>query len=217
MRSLVTLFFLLTIAVFSGSAQDSIPKKVHFYYGPRVGFNFSSFVGNEAHGSNLRAGALLGVYGNLKFSKHFSVQTEVVYLTAGSRYFADSLGSKQKEVKIDISYLTVPVLLDYVFKRDFHLQFGVQGALSLTSETVVTFNGISVKTASKENYRSFEGGIAGGFIYDTPLGINAGLRFYQSLSNLYYGENFQVYNTYFQVIIGYTFGKHETKDLDQVD
>jgi hypothetical protein len=92
-----------------GTAQAQTKTSNGFGFGIKAGANFSNpkvEVNNTELDTKTKVGLNAGVFMNIPMGSSLSVQPEVVY---------SSLGYKVNDDKVDLNYLTVPVLIKYNF------------------------------------------------------------------------------------------------------
>jgi len=103
---------ILCIALFLGMIT-SYAQGVNF--GFKGGANFSTI--NTSFEERVRTGFHIGSVLELKFNDQFSVQPEILY---------SAQGAEIRNIKTNIDYLNVPILLKYKFFKPLSLEVGPQ-------------------------------------------------------------------------------------------
>ena len=119
MKKIIFVILVLTSANFS-NAQN-------FQVGLKGGGNVSNFTGGDFDDVKKKAivGIHAGAYMKIKFTK-FSLQPEVMVSTQGAKI--DSLSGSSYDWKI--TYINVPVMLQYNFDGGFYVEAGPQVGFS---------------------------------------------------------------------------------------
>lgn len=116
---------LLTICMLSFTA---VSAQVTFKPGARGGVNISHFSkGDDAYYSdfsdsrrdfNSTTNFYIGLYGELKLSKFYSLQPEINYTRQGSEYkYYDEESMSKRSEKLEISYLSISAINKFNFNR----------------------------------------------------------------------------------------------------
>lgn len=207
---------ILSLALSCYSLRAQFGPKIEF--GLKAGINGanmtdmgSSAYGYEAIGS-VNGGALL----NIKFNDRrsgFALQPEVVFSGQGavnSNYYE----GYYHDYTTHLTYLNIPVLLQYQFRDGFRLETGPQfGALLNARETGYGDGngGVNVKSSYKDT--DFSWAFGGGFISHSGFGVDA--RFNLGLSDINnetsVGNNENLNNEVFQIGILYQFGHYYSR------
>ncbi|NJN27023.1 MAG: PorT family protein [Cyclobacteriaceae bacterium] len=168
------LLFLLAIAT---HAQAQSTKA-----GIKGGVNFSNLMQNEFDDEDMRVGFHAGVYGQYMFaSETMALQPEILYSAKGSRAYYDFAGING-DVKFNINYIDVPVLLVFKLGESVDIQVGPYFSYllnaSVTSEGDL---GDYDDDIDRDNFHSLDYGLVGGLAFNfnpVSLGVryNYGLR-----------------------------------------
>ena len=198
-RAILSGILFLTI-LSSAEAQRS------FYYGPRIGLCFSSFVGPNPRTTNFPVGAIIGMYGELKVTEKFSLQQDLLYTSAGSNYAFTS--QPESHYKVSLTYLSFPMHADFKLIHNLHLQAGIQGSVLVSALTNMTNMGTIVKQDNLDGYNHVDYGPSAGISYEFTNGLNVSVRAYRGLKPVWKNTSGnELYNTYLQCLVGYRFGK----------
>jgi hypothetical protein len=133
MKKVLFVNFSLLLAVSSFAQVD---------FGLKGGVNFSSFTGADASGSSTLTGFYVGGLVNFPISTMFSVQPEAFFSQEGAK----ETGSDNK---LSLSYVNIPVLLQYNSSRPsgFYAETGPQLGLLVSAKS--KNNGVSVDVKSE--------------------------------------------------------------------
>jgi Outer membrane protein beta-barrel domain len=173
----------ITVLVF-GFANAQSAK-----FGLKGGLNFAnqSFSGNGAPAPSTIVGFNVGAFVEFKIIGKFAIQPELLYSTQGSEFKTNQFveGSNYNlNVKFDLAYLNVPVMLKYYVAPKFNLEFGPQIGFMTSSKMIVTVIGQgSGSQDAKSLFESVDFGlnIGAGFDFTNKLAANA--RYNLGLSN----------------------------------
>ena len=159
--------------------------------GVRAGLNLTNQkfdAGDFSVEGDMKAGIQLGLYlvGNL--SDNVAIQPELVY---------SGFGAKLDDDALNMSYLSIPILLRYNFNEMVNVhagpQFGILMSAKAEDEDV------------KDSYKGADMGLAIGLGLDFGP-FNAGARYYQGLSNVAsddLGDDVKATNSAIQLVVGY--------------
>ena len=115
--------------------------------GTIFGISTSQVGGDDISGFN-KAGLLLGVFANRKLSNYTTFQMEITYIQKGSNN-PDMNDYKSKNVgtpDISLSYIEVPLLLQYKQSKVLEIEGGLQFANLITGYYNDTYGKISTTT-----------------------------------------------------------------------
>ena len=129
-------FTLLLVSVLSVQAQ-------RFTGGFMAGVVGSQVDGDTYSGYD-KAGALLGGYINIKFHDYYAFQMELEYSMKGSRHIANPDKGDYNTYKLNVNYISVPVLFQYNFYKSFIGEAGLESSILLSHKEIsndVTLDG----------------------------------------------------------------------------
>jgi len=162
------------------------------HFGLKAGLNISSLAEDPGADYDAKAGFHIGALAHVHLSPHFAVQPEVVFSTQGG---------KDRDVKWDINYINVPVLIQYMAGNGFRLETGPQLGFAVSSK--VENGNVEVDNDSYVKTFDFSWAFGGSYIGAAGLGVDA--RFNLGITNIYEPEFPEVRNRVFQVGIFYQF------------
>ncbi|MEN4760543.1 porin family protein [Chryseobacterium sp. C39-AII1] len=163
-------------------------------FGLKAGLNVSSISHDEM---KAKAGFYGGAFVNIPVAKDFSVQPEVLYNGAGAK-FDDS-----SDDKINLSYISVPVMFQYNALPNLYLEAGPQFSFLIDSK----YKGNSVSVDS-DDFKGFDFGIGLGAGYYVTKNIGITARFVAGLTDVAKKVgNYQLEgkNNVFQIGLAYKF------------
>ncbi|SIQ82165.1 Outer membrane protein beta-barrel domain-containing protein [Chryseobacterium sp. RU37D] len=164
-------------------------------FGVKAGLNISSTTGGD---SKAKAGFYGGAFANIPLSSQFGVQPEVLY---------NGVGSKAKDVndlKINLDYISVPVMFQYNALPNLYLEAGPQFSFLVNSK----FKYQSVSVDAKDFVKGFDFGIGLGAGYYIVDGFGVTARFVAGVVDITKKSNGvqeEGKNNVFQIGLAYKF------------
>lgn len=214
--------------------------------GGKVGLNYSIYgtkidpEPDEKPESATGLGFHLGGYLEFMFSDNIGIRPELLFsarktsdtqtTTSTTETFGTTIVAKtESDVKNTLSYLEIPLLLNY--KANDNLSFQVGPGLGFLMSSKSTFDGTTTTTTttggqstttttsvsgdsdSKEGLRGMELGAVLGVVYELESGLNFGLRYWRGLNTLNDETEFgpvtvKTNANVLQFSVGYTFLKN---------
>jgi hypothetical protein len=169
-------------------------QKVHF--GVKAGMNASSlnFEGNDNMQTKIgfNAGILAHIHSN---SAQWGFQPELYYSSEGAKNKSNS------DASLNLGYLNVPVLVQYMFDNGFRIEAGPQVGFLLSAKSKVGDNSEDVKDGYKGTAFSVPVGV--GYLTHSGLGFDA--RYNIGVSNIVDNDGPSVKSNVFQFGIFYQF------------
>ena len=200
------LFLLLTAFLISGavSAQNINSPKGHINIGIKGGVNFYNINNDNAASYDSKIGFNLGLLGHIHVAKHLALQPEIQYSAQGAKY-SDNNGDN----KINLNYINVPVLLQYMWDNGFRLQAGPQAGILVSAKSDINDNKVDIKN----NYKPLDLGLSFGASYIHPsTGVGIDARYNLGLSNINENTASKSTNRGVQVSLFYIFGHTTSKN-----
>jgi hypothetical protein len=130
----------------------------------------------------------VGAYVNLNFSKKWGITPEVLYTAYGSTW---------DNVKVDLDYIALPVMLRFKPISLLSLEAGPQFSF-LTKASVENVGDV------KDQLKNNDFGLAFGAGLHLPLGFNAGARYVLGFTNISEVSDQTIKNRTFQIYLGWT-------------
>ena len=198
------LFVLMTAFLIAGaaSAQHGNAPKGHISIGIKGGVNLYNIHNDNSTTYDPKVGFNLGLLGHIHVAKHFALQPEIQYSVQGAKYTANN-----SNTKVNLNYINVPVLLQYMWDNGFRLQAGPQAGFLVSAKSKIDDNSVDIK----DNYKPLDLGVSFGAGYIHPsTGIGIDARYNLGLNNINKTGDVASANRGFQLSLFYIFG-HNTK------
>ncbi len=146
-----------------------------------------------------KAGFNLGLLCHIHLTKQWAIQPEIVYSLQGATNNTGNL-----ETRINLDYINIPVLFQYMFDNGFRLQAGPQLGFLVNAKSKTG----SLSTDIKDNLNTadFRLTVGAGYVH-TPSGFGVDARYNFGLSNINDNSNDKLFNRGFQLGVFYLF-KH---------
>ena len=140
-------------------------------FGLKAGANYSDYTKTD-FGTNGLVGFHAGATVNLRITNNLSFQEEFLFSTQGAKIKGDQFGKEN----INVSYMTVPLLLKYRTGLGLYIEGGMQEGLRIHENTVESQNSSFAKRLDLA--------AIGGLGFQTKSGFGIGLRYVAGLSNV---------------------------------
>jgi len=146
-------------------------------------------------GLDQKAGIHLGLLGHIHMADHWAFQPELVYSSQGARF-------SEANNRLNLNYLNVPLLVQYMFDNGFRLQAGPQVGFLVNANTLVGDNKVDVKS----EYQNVDLGVSLGASYvHPPSGFGVDARYNLGLTEINATGNNAYRNNGFQLGVFYLF------------
>lgn len=186
--------FIASLFVCSTVMAQEDPK-----FGLKGGLNVSTLDYSNGTDADWRAGFHLGGLAHIHVTPSFSLQPEVYYSSQGAKLPY----SNDDKLNLNLSYINVPVLLQYNFANGFRLQGGPQvGFLVGVSDKV---NDVEQNGYSTSSFKSVEVALPLGMGYLGYSGLGVDVRYNIGLTNIRKNASSTMKNNVFQVGAFYLF------------
>ncbi|MDO9554648.1 porin family protein [Rhodonellum sp.] len=170
----------------------------HANIGIKGGLNLYNLDLGAGNSFDTKAGIHLGLLGHIHLANQFALQPEIMYSGQGAKFMNGGV-----ETKINLDYINVPVLLQYMFDNGFRLQAGPQVGFLLGAKYKTNNNSVDFK----DDYKSIDFGLGfGGSYVHTPSGFGVDARYNLGLSNINENTNTTSKNRGFQLGVFYLLG-----------
>ena len=185
---LLTIFF---IAGFAGMISCTTAV-AQMRAGIKGGLNVSNLYIDEVDDENARYGFNVGVYGQLFSSDVFAIQPELLFSTKGTK--AEYGGNFfDQTIKFNLNYLDLPVLA--VFKLGESAEIHVGPYVSYLLNANISHDGdlgSGVDDLDKDNFKSFDYGLSGGFGLNFG-NLQVGARYNYGLAKIADGDDAEIF------------------------
>jgi Outer membrane protein beta-barrel domain len=170
-------------------------------FGIKAGANFSNVRGSDAEGNKGKTGFYAGALAEYPITEKLAVKPELLYSLQGAKAVDENEGVVT-EAKVDLSYITLPVMVSYEFVPGFYAETGPQ--ISYLTSAKAKSNGLKEDVKGYFKKVDFSWGFGLGYISPINVGINA--KYNLGLSKMSAEDPEKVYNGVFQVGLVYIFG-----------
>ncbi len=170
----------------------------HINIGLKGGLNVYALSGNNNAKYTNKIAYNLGLLGHIHLDREFALQPEIVYSVQGAKYTSNG-----RNVDLQLNYVNIPILLQYMFDNGFRLelgpQFGILASARNKADNVI--NDVS------SNFKNVDFGLAAGISYVKPsTGFGFDIRYNRGLSNINSSNSFNTFNRGVQLGLFYLFG-----------
>ena len=186
-------FFLISI-VLSVTLLNADAQEVKF--GIKGGLNLANLGGDDAEDLDYRIGLHAGGFVSVPFLEDFRLQPEIVYSQQGAQVdFGDD------ELKYD--YLNIPVIVKFMFTKNFNLQAGPQFGILLAAQQEISGDEVDVKDVLK----STDFGVGLGVGYESSDNVSIDARYNLGITDIVDGGSGDLSfpNQVIQVSLGIAF------------
>lgn len=172
--------FALTVTTSSIHAQTTVTDNGSLFssFGVKGGLTLSNLYADDVDDRNTKAGFQLGFFAKAPITPNFSIQPELLYSQKGAMLEYDNAFASGK-ASFNLHYIEMPVLGVVNLGRNFNIHGGVYvsylaGATVVNKSSNEDFN--FEEELDKENFESFDYGLAGGVGLDGKK-IGVGVRY----------------------------------------
>ena len=186
----------VSVALAAGLLMGTVSaQKVNI--GIKAGANFYNVNNDNGSEYDTKTGLHAGLLGHIHLAPQLALQPEIVYSSQGAKSNVANINRK-----LNLDYINVPVLLQYMFDNGFRLQAGPQVGFLVNAKSEV--NG--VKTDVKESLKTVDFGVGAGVGYvHPPSGFGVDARYNLGLSNINENSTVKSTNRGFQLGVFYLF------------
>lgn len=172
----------------------------HVNLGVKGGLNLYNINNDNGAEYDSKAGFHLGLLGHIHLSKKFAIQPELVYSQQGAKYTTSGV-----ETKVDLGYLNIPVMFQYMFENGFRIQAGPQVGIMINAESETN----NVETELNDNLAAIDFALGAGLGWiHTPSGFGVDARYNFGITNINENSSVKSSNRGFQLGVFYQF-KHK--------
>lgn len=192
-----TIILAATFFLLAGAASA---QKAHF--GIKGGMNASS-INTDPSNSDLetKIGFNAGLLAHIHSAhSQWAIQPEVYYSAEGAKV-------KSNDNKLNLGFLNVPVLVQYMFDNGFRVEAGPQIGFLMNAKSKSGSTTVDVK----DNYKSTNFSIPVGVGYLTSMGLGFDARYNFGVSDISKVNALKVHSNVFQFGIFYQFSDPKIK------
>ncbi|MGG9970885.1 porin family protein [Ferruginibacter sp. SUN002] len=169
----------------------------HVNIGIKGGLNLYNINNSNGLKYDMKAGAHIGLMGHIHLNKMLAFQPELVYSMQGAKYTTGGM-----DTKINLGYVNVPLLVQYMFDNGFRLEAGPQVGYLVSANT--KRDGIKSDIKDDLNGIDFALGLGVGYVHpSTGFGVDA--RYNLGLNNINDNSTVKSMNRGLQVGVFYLF------------
>lgn len=193
----ISLFVCIVLLSYAGLAQRS-------NLGIKGGLNISNITvnGNTDWGSKL--GGHAGLLAHIHLVPSLALQPELVFSNQGAKYTITD-----GEHTLNLNYINLPVLLQYMFNNGFRIQTGPQlGFLAGVKDKV---NDTETNFFTTEDFETVDVSWAAGLGYLSQTGLGVDARYNFGLNNINNVGTNKLRNNVFQVGVFYMFNNNHKR------
>ncbi|HYC28745.1 MAG TPA: porin family protein [Chitinophagaceae bacterium] len=165
-------------------------------FGIKAGVNLANLEIENTPDGDHRTGFHVGGLAHIHVSPHIAVQPELVFSTQGREQDFGGVN-----YRTNLSYINLPVLLQYMAGGGFRLETGPQLGILVNAENKAG----SVETDVKNSYKTPDVSWAFGAGYLTSVGLGFDARYNLGLSNINDASSAKVRNRVWQIGLFYQF------------
>jgi hypothetical protein len=175
MKLLFTLLAALLITSAAVAQHGNTPAG-QVSIGIKGGLNLYNIHNDNDVKYDYKVGYNFGLLGHIHLNKSFAIQPEVVYSMQGAKQTVNNVTTNY-----NLSYINVPVLIQYMFDNGLRLQAGPQLGLLVAAKSKTG----SETVDNKENLKPIDIAlsIGAGYIFP-PTGLGIDVRYNHGLSNI---------------------------------
>jgi hypothetical protein len=189
--------FYLTVLIAAFMLTATLSAQ-HVNIGIKGGLNVYNIKTENTTAGDSKMGFYVGLLGHIHLSDQFGLQPELLYSAQGGSYKSGSVITN-----LNLNYINVPVLIQYMFDNGFRLQAGPQFGFLLNAESETN----NIKTDLKDSFKPIEIGASFGMSYvNPPTGFGIDARYNIGLSNINENSSINSVNRGFQIGVFYLFG-----------
>ena len=167
-------------------------QKAHVELGVKGGLNVATLSSPAYNTIDPRISANFGGLAHIHLSKEFAIQPELLFSGQGAKQTIAGI-----DIKTNLNYLQIPVLLQYLIGTGFRLETGPQFGVLLSANSKAG----NVTTNINYAYKTMDVAWVFGAGYLTPSGFGIDARYNLGLSNINdISINFIYKTTYFYIL-----------------
>jgi hypothetical protein len=178
-------------------ATTTLVQAQHGNIGIKGGLNAYNIAGENSGGNNYKNGINVGLLSHFHMGEQFALQPEIYFSGQGTSYKVNG-----NNVDLNLNYVNIPVVFQYMFDNGFRLEAGPQLGLLASAKTKIGNSDVDVK----DNFKSTDIGLALGMSYVKPAtGFGFNFRYNHGLTDINETIGSEKFNRGFQVGLFYLF------------
>jgi hypothetical protein len=173
----------------------------HVNFGIKGGVNLYNIHNDNNAGLDNSIGLHLGLLAHIHMAQKFALQPELVFSMQGANY-----KNGNSDTEINLNYVNMPLLFQYMFDNGFRLQAGPQLGFLVNAKSKIG----NTSTDTKDNFKGVDLGASVGMSYvSPPSGFGFDVRYNIGLSNINENSSVNSNNRGLQLGVFYLF-KHKS-------
>jgi hypothetical protein len=171
------------------------------HLGFKGGLNMYNLLYKGGGRTDYKAGFNAGMLAHIHITNHFAIQPEVVYSRQGGIEKIRNI-----EHKLNLNYINVPVLAQYMFGKGYRIEAGPQVGFLVNARE--KYSSPALDLNAKEAFKKVDYSLAVGFGYLTHTKIGFDVRWLFGLNNINqpdYNTTLPTYNNGGQLTLFYQF------------
>jgi len=173
MKFILSLAAAAMLMISSAQAQHT---SRHSAIGIKGGVNIYNLETDPDNNLDSKIGFNAGLLGHVHLNKMWALQPEITYSSQGAK--GEIFGT---DYKLNLGYINVPVLVQYMFDNGFRIEAGPQVGFLINAKTKAG----GTETDVKDNFKTVDFGIGAGLSYvHPPTGLGIDARYNLGLSNI---------------------------------
>lgn len=191
-------FFILALCISSMSFAQGAK------FGIKGGVNLATLnIDPDVDGIDTKIGYHIGLLSHIHLAPQWALQPELVYSLQG---MDQTFGGER--YPWNLSYINIPVMIQYMFDNGFRLQAGPQLGLLVAAKQ----KGGGTTEDIKGNFKSIDASLGLGLGYLSRSGFGLDGRYNLGLNNINNNGTNEVQNSVFQIGVFYMFdNRHKVK------
>ncbi len=189
--------YVLTVTM-AAILMVNVANAQHVNIGLKGGLNLYNINNDQGSSNDTKAGVYIGLLGHIHLARQWAFQPELVFSVQGTKYTSGLV-----DTRLNLNYVNVPLLIQYMFDNGFRIQAGPQIGFLASAKANANDNNTDIK----DNYKAVDLGLGVGMSYvHPPSGVGLDVRYNLGLSNI--NENTAAVSTNRGIQLGlfYLFG-----------
>jgi hypothetical protein len=188
-------FFIIAVMAitFSANAQT---------IGATLGANIANVAGDDIVQSDSKFNFTAGLFAEFPLTEKIGIQPEFIFSGQGYKFMADDGAGLNVEWKQKLTYVNIPVLVNYYVAENFYLQAGPYLGFLTNAELNVSGTLGILGGDNQEDFQGTDFGVAIGAGFKVNK-VNLGLRYQMGMSDIETDGSLK--NRVLNVYLGYRF------------
>jgi len=185
------------VSLCSTVIAQQVSKEKFINIGIKGGLNVFNINNNNNVNYDSKLGVHAGLIGHIHLARQIALQPEIVYSVQGTKFNTAGVTTK-----INLGYINVPLMFQYMFDNGFRLQAGPQIGFLASAKSKTNNTSVDVKSSFKKVDVALGAGI--GYV-EPSSGLGIDVRYNLGLSDISESTAVKSTNRGFQVGLFYLF------------